>query len=201
MTKTRAAPCHLVILSSTHGEAVQNERIQWAPKVPQAKIWALYQREARGLADATLIDDVGFALYQRCQSIIMVTERRRLVCPRCAQIVSCPGERWSSEYPIVCLDCGWSASYGQYRDSWRHQDLHGGNAMYAFRAFVEGYERAGLRERMLLIDRLINAFHWSLKHSRRHGPAATQLIGGSAEQVLALLDRLAGSDSNAEQAR
>ena len=173
-----------------------SERIQWAPKVPQAKIWALYQNDARGLADEALIGDVGFALFQRCQSIIMVTQRRRVVCPRCAQIVCCPGEHWSRDYAIICRDCGWSATYGQYRDSWRHQDLHGGNAMYAFCAFAEGYQRAAPRERMLLIDRLINAFHWSLKHSRRHGPAATQLIAGSAEQVLALLDRLAGSASN-----
>jgi hypothetical protein len=178
---------------------VVNERIQWAPKVPQAKIWALYQNHALGLADAAQIGEVGFALFQRCQSIIMVSERRRVVCPRCAEIVCCPGERWSREQAIMCSECGWSATYGQYRDSWRHRDLHGGNAIYAFRAFVEGYERALPRERMLLIDRLINAFHWSLKHHRRHGPAANQLIAGSAEEVVAFLDRLAGSVSNAGQ--
>jgi hypothetical protein len=180
---------------------LQNERIQWAPKVSQAKIWALYQSNARGLSDETSIDDVGFTLLQRCQSIIMVTERRCVVCPRCERTVCCSVERWSREQAILCPDCGWSASYGQYRDSWRHQDLQGGNAMYAFRAFAEGYERALPRERMLLIDRLINAFHWSLKHNRRHGPAATQLIAGSAEQVLALLERLAGNDSSAGQVR
>ncbi|HEU5102598.1 MAG TPA: hypothetical protein VFU22_26420, partial [Roseiflexaceae bacterium] len=129
---------------------------------------------------------------QRCQSIIMVTERRRVPCPRCMRIVTCAGERWSREQLIACPDCGWSATYGQYRDSWRHQDLQGGNAMFAFRAFVEAYELAAPRERMLLIDRLINAFHWSLKHRRRHGPAAAQLIEGGEQQVLALLDRLAG---------
>jgi hypothetical protein len=180
---------------------VQNERIQWAPKVPQAKIWALYQSDARGLVDEMLIDDIGFALFQRCQSIIMVSEHRRVVCPRCAQIICCPGQRWSREHAITCPNCGWNASYGQYRDSWRHQDLQGGNAMYAFHAFAEGYERALPRERMLLIDRLINAFHWSLKHGRRHGSAARQLIAGSAEEVVAFLDRLAGSDSNGGQVR
>jgi hypothetical protein len=178
---------------------LQNERIQWSPKVPQAKIWALYQSDARGLVDEALIDDVGFALFQRCQSIILVTERRCVVCPRCARMVCCPGEHWSREHAIICPDCGWSATYGQYRDSWRHQDLQGGNAMYAFRAFVEGYQRALPRERMLLIDRLINAFHWSLKHQRRHGPAATQLIAGSAEQVRMFLDRLAGNGTTEAQ--
>jgi hypothetical protein len=64
--------------------------------------------------------------------------------------------------------------------------------VYAFRAFAEAYERVAPRERILLIDRLINAFHWSLKRSRRHRPAATQLTAGIAERVLTLLDRLAG---------
>src|SRR5690242_650785 len=98
---------------------LQNERLQWAPKVPQAKIWALYHSHARGLADEELIDEVGFLLFERCQSIIMVSERRRVACPRCARIVCCPGECWSREQRIICSDCGWSASYGQYRDSWR----------------------------------------------------------------------------------
>jgi hypothetical protein len=87
-----------------------DERIRWASKVPQAKIWALYQSHARGLAEEELIDEVGFLLFERCQSIIMVTERQRVVCPRCTRIVCCPGERWSREQPISCLDCGWSAS-------------------------------------------------------------------------------------------
>jgi hypothetical protein len=172
------------------------ERIRWAPKLSQAKLWELYQSDARGLADQALVDDIAFALYQRCQSIIMVTERRRVPCPRCPRIVLCAGERWSREQAIVCPECGWSATYGQYRDSWRHQDLHGGNAMFAFRAFVEGYEGTMPRDRMLLIDRLINAFHWSLKRERRHGPAAAQLIEGGAQQVLALLERLAGKEES-----
>jgi hypothetical protein len=50
---------------------------------------------------------------------------------------------------------------------------------------------ARIAARALLVDRLINAFHQSLKHGRRHGSAATQLIAGGAEQVLAFLDRLA----------
>ena len=175
-------------------------KIQWAPKVRRDKIWRLYRNDARGLVDETLIDDVGFALYQRCQSIIMVTKRKCIPCPRCGHIILCPGECWSRQIPIVCPECAWSATYGQYRDSWRHQDLHGGNAMYAFRTYVERYERASSpRERMLLIDRLIHAFHWSLRHNRPHGPAANNLIEGSHADVVAFLDRLADGEVQAQR--
>lgn len=117
-------------------------KVRWAPKVRQEKIWRLYQNDARGLVDDELIDEVGWALYARCQSIVMVTEGKQVPCPRCHHVVVCPGERWSRQYAIACPVCSWKATYGQYRDSWRHQDLHGGNAMYAVREFVAKWERA-----------------------------------------------------------
>ena len=167
-------------------------KIRWAAKVSRDKILRLYQNDAQGLVDEALIDEVGFDLYLRCQSILMVTEAKRVPCPRCDDEIVCQAERWSRHTAIACPRCGWSCTYGQYRDSWRHQDLHGGNAVYAFKAFVDQYERATApRERMLLIDRLIQAFHWSIRHNRRHGPAAPNLIAGSREQVLAFLDQLA----------
>jgi hypothetical protein len=88
-------------------------RIRWAPKVPREKIWRLYQIDARGIVDEELIDDVGLALYLRCQSILMVTGCKQVPCPRCAEIIVCPGERWSRQYRIVCPACSWQATYGQ----------------------------------------------------------------------------------------
>src|SRR5690349_14144870 len=108
--------------------------IQWAPKVRPERIWQLYQREAQGFLDDDLVNEVAWALYQRCESILMVTEGRRLPCPTCPTLIVCPTERWSRTTPIICPACGWTATYGQYRDSWRHQDLQGGNALYAFQA-------------------------------------------------------------------
>jgi hypothetical protein len=166
-------------------------RIRWAPKVKQEKIWSLYQQDARGIMDEELIDEVGWALYSRCQSILWVTDRNRVSCPRCHQVIVCPSERWSRDVPIVCPRCAWQATFGQWRDSWRHRDLHGGNAMPAFRSFVEQWERANSpRERMLLIDRLIHAFHWSLRQNQPFGPAGRNLIEGKYDEVVAFLDRL-----------
>ncbi len=58
-------------------------RIQWAAKVRRDLIWRLYRDDARGLVDDALIDAVGFALYQLCESILMVTARNRVPCPQC----------------------------------------------------------------------------------------------------------------------
>ena len=167
-------------------------RIRWAPKVPRVKIRLLYQQATRGVVDDALVDDVGLGLYLRCRSIIMVTEARCVPCPRCGTEIVCAGPRWSRGNPIVCPACSWRATYGQWRDSWRHRDLYGGNAMAAFRAFVAEYPAAASqRERLMLIDRLISAVHRSIRRKRVFRSAAHNLIEGSIAQVLELLDELA----------
>ena len=166
-------------------------RIRWAPKVRRHKINRLYQNDALGILDEELVAELGFDLFQRCRSILMVTSGDRVDCPACgAEIISAAG-CWSRTNPIACPACGWKATYGQYRDSWRHQDLKGGNAVAFFTAFVEQYPRAQTpRERILLIDRLIHTFHWSARRQRSHVPVGMQLIEGGLEEVIAFLDRL-----------
>ena len=52
------------------------EKIFWSPKIRQSKIWQLYQNDARGTIDEILVEDVGLALLQRCESIRLVTQRK-----------------------------------------------------------------------------------------------------------------------------
>jgi len=61
------------------------ERIYWHPKIRQAKIWQLYENDALGAVDETLVVDVGFSLFQRCRCIRLVT-RREVECPRCGMV-------------------------------------------------------------------------------------------------------------------
>ena len=62
-----------------------HEQINWAPKIRQAKIWQLYQNDARGTVDEDLVGDVGYRLLQRCRSIQLATNRS-LECPRCGAV-------------------------------------------------------------------------------------------------------------------
>jgi len=53
---------------------------------------------------------------------------------------------------------------------------------------------------MLAIDQLIHAFHWDFKLHLPNRPAANNLIEGSLEQVIDLLDRLSyGEDVKARE--
>jgi hypothetical protein len=169
--------------------------VRWAARVAPAKIRRLYQTDARGIHDKELIDEIGFGLYARCQSIITVTEAAagRVACPDCDAIVLREA-RDKPDEPDETLrcDCGWETTWASYHRTWQHQELYGGGAVDAFEHFVRDWPRAESPQRkMLLIDQLIHRWHWQARADRALGrPAGVNLIEGSRAQVLALLDEL-----------
>ena len=179
----------------------EDRRIRWSPRVHPAKLRRLYQRDALGIRDDDLIDDVGFTLYARCQSILTVTEAAtsgRVRCPVCEHILQ--RQTTSDEELLHCAACGWEMSWEQYHHSWRHQELNGGGAVDAFASFVERWPRATTpQQKMLLIDELIHVWHWQTREDHQLGrPVGVNLIEGSRRQALALLDELTygpGSDA------
>src|SRR5262245_61838332 len=114
-----------------------DDKIRWARKVSRAKIRQLYQTDARGIMDETLIDEVGTALYARCQSVLRVSQAQAL-CPRCGQLFPVGWGRSTQEL-IACPTegCSWQTTYEQWHQSWRHQDLIGTNAATAFENYLQ----------------------------------------------------------------
>ena len=94
------------------------EKISWSPKIRQAKIWQLYQNDALGTVDETLVVDVGLSLFHRCRSIGLVT-RREVECPRCAMVfpLSEPGTWKMLPGAQTCPTpgCGWETTADQWR--------------------------------------------------------------------------------------
>ena len=174
-------------------------KLQWAPKVRQAKIRQLYENDARGLIDEALIEDVGIALYSRCHSILQVSSKQ-IECPRCLHIFQVGPA--SANTVFDCPNgCGWSITAEQYHNSWRHQDLVGTNTP-AFHIFVEQYPRTTLpREKMMLIDQLIHAFHQSIRYPVPHRSAGNNLIEGNHQQVVTFLDTLTYGHGNTPTVR
>src|SRR5512144_2484312 len=84
----------------------------WAPRVPQARIRRLYELDARGIYDAELLDEVGWALRSRCQSFIAAVEavRGRAVCPACGQIV----RHGARPDEVLHCACGWECTWRSY---------------------------------------------------------------------------------------
>jgi hypothetical protein len=85
------------------------EKISWAPKVGRAKVWRLYQNDALGAINDAFVVDVGFSLWLRCQSIVMVT-LFQVECPRCRQVFDVG--RMEESDPIECpaSGCGWQVT-------------------------------------------------------------------------------------------
>ncbi len=179
------------------------ERIRWAPKIVRARIWQLYQNDARGIVDEVLLEDVGFSLWLRCQAILMVSHHE-VECPRCRQVFSLGDWSATEPDPVTCPapNCDWQTSRQDYHLSWRHRDLIGSNALPAFQAYVDDYPRArSPQARMVCIDQLIHAFHWDLKQNLPNRSVGNNLIEGSHESVLGLLDKLHDGEPTEDKRR
>jgi ribosomal protein S27AE len=175
-------------------------RPHWYPRVPPHLIRQLYENDARGLLDEELIHEVGVALLLRCRSILTATEAHqgRVSCPRCGTFIV---HHWDKEAPMICPQCAWQTTWGAYFKTIQHKQLHAGGAGFAFVAYMENYPRAQTpRERMLMIDQLLHAYHHQLTGLDTR-PAACNLIVGKIAEVVELLDTLTYGEHSPAEAR
>lgn len=189
------------------------DEVRWGPRVPQHKIRRLYEANASGIEDETLIDDVGITLLVRCRNILDIhaAKQGQVRCPRCQRRhveTFIKRDRGAGGDPrdeiLTCPTCAWTLTWGEYASTYKRKQLNPGGAVSAFRAYVEAYEVAHTpRAKMLAIDRLIHEFHYSLK--KRPGlptrPVAVNLIQGKLTAVEAFLDELSYGDDAYAQIR
>jgi ribosomal protein L37AE/L43A len=175
---------------------------EWAPRVPQAKIRRLYERDALGIPDDELIDEVAYAFYGRCESILTVTraEHGWVKCPGCGAMIR---RRGGKERVIKCEGCGWQLTWGEYLATYQHRKLSGGSARPAFEEYVKRLPEArSPRDKMLLIDWLVHQVHKTALSGEElpfWRAAAVNLIEGNLTQVVAFLQELAyGAGSTPE---
>ena len=171
--------------------------VSWAPRISRAKLRRLYTRDSLGLVDDELIAEVGHALEARCESILAVHDARRgfVRCPRCARedrerLLPHDG---SAAAMLTCPVCSWSTTWDAYRATFAGKQLEAGETHGVYDDFIHRFRGAiGPRQKMLAIDRLIHQFHYSLipRHTPAR-PAGVNLIEGSLEDVMSLLEELA----------
>lgn len=181
------------------------EKISWSPKIRQSKIWKLYQNDASGAVDEVLVEDVGLSLLQRCQSIWLVTHRL-VECPRCGVTFTlCEQGSWKflpGVQACPTLGCEWQITAEEWHQSWRHKELMGAAAMQPVETYLHDYPMARTtEERMVCIDQLIHAFHISLQTGRFNRSFANNLIEGSHDQVVELLDKLFTKEGRVDKDR
>lgn len=174
------------------------DALRWNPRLPKAKLRQLYLTEARGIYDEELIDDVGMYLYMRCRDILtvkMAKEDRKVRCPVCddAGKDTFIQRRDGLREQIRCPVCGWEIIWEEYIRAAKGKQLNAGGAVNAFEGFLKKFENARApREKMLAIDRLIHAFHYSVKErpDQPTRPAGVNLISGTLKSVIEFLDTL-----------
>jgi hypothetical protein len=151
----------------------------------------LYERDAMGIVDDELIDEVAFAFYARCQSIVSASTHR-VPCPICDRdfALEAPGLPLLRDV-LRCPRCGWATTGSDYRRSIKGKVLITQNrdAGGPFAQYPRRLEAARTpREEMLAVDWLIQQIH-SLKMPRGR-PVAVNLIEGTEAKVMAFLDEL-----------
>ncbi len=185
--------------------------IHWSPKVSLSKIRWLYLRESQGICEDELVDEVGFSLYLRCESILEFTEAvqtGRVQCKRCAVHGTLTILQRKTRQPaeiLKCPVCSWQVRWRVYvKAAEKTGNIHAGHAQQAFERYANTYPRCqNVKEKIVAIDQLIHEFHWLImeegKLPEAAKPAGVNLLQGSTTQVLALLNELTyGKDSPPE---
>jgi hypothetical protein len=69
----------------------------------------LYALDAKGVQDEEPVNEAGYAIYARCESIRIATEAHagRATCRSCRAAMP---HRWVRDEPLVCESCGWATT-------------------------------------------------------------------------------------------
>jgi len=186
------------------------QEVRWSPRLPKHKLRRLYEQDALGICDEELLDEVGWCLYVRCRDILAIQRALKdseVRCPRCdARQVATYVPRVTKDVDEVlrCPLCAWELTWGEFWQSFRHRQLHPGGAVPAFQRFVGDWEHArSPQAKMLAIDRVVHAFHYSLQDQpdRPCRAAAVNVIAGKLKDVVEFLDSLAYGPGSAQELR
>ena len=169
---------------------------KWAQRVAKSKIKRLYELDAKGICDEDLLDEVGYALYARCQSFIEACRATtgEVICPVCRIVIP---HYLDKENLLKCPGCDWQLTWGKYFATIQHKQLSGAEpVLELYKDYVNKFPKANTnQEKMFYVDNLLHGFHWSVRYGPTR-PVAINLIKGRLSDVIQFLDALSyGSGS------
>ena len=174
------------------------QQIQWAPRVERDLIYRLYQSDAAGMPDQKLLDEVGYGLLARAQSVLIANRlhlEKTLACPRCEKLLH-------QQSDLFQCECGFTSDAEPLHRSYKNKQLIGPTIVPYTEAFMRDWHRAlgDPRKQMRAIDDLIHRFHLELTETPTR-PAAMNFIEGKLYDVKHLILSLAGEEENAARWR
>ena len=154
-----------------------------ARRVSRLQIERFYRTCGEGTFDDTIIDDLGIALYARCQSML-----GNMTCPECGEPLT------RRERSLACPECDWTCAWDDFRRTPAGKHLSPGRMEPFVSGFVRAYSATKTTgEKIVLIDTLIHRFHGEMESGNK--PGAYNLIEGEMTDVAAFLDRLTYGDN------
>lgn len=178
--------------------SVRNDRPTWAGRIPRHKIAELYKKDALGICDEELIDEVGIGLLVRIEHIFRAKDANSGIasCPICRSEIT---HDFDPAFLLRCESCNWELPWAEYQKSFKGKHLMASGMTAFLKEYVEKYRVArSPQEKMILIDTLIHRYHWELEGGLT-GPGARDLIGGKPSEVIDFLNQLSyGTKSNPE---
>jgi len=177
---------------------VRHDRPTWTGRVPRHKIAELYKKDALGICDEVLIDDVGIGLLVRIENIFRARAANSGLasCPLCQREIP---HDFDPAFLLRCESCNWELAWAEYNKSKQGKYLIASGMDPFLKEYVEQYRVArSPQEKMILIDTLIHRYHWELEGGLT-GPGARNLIGGKPNEVIDFLNQLSyGTRSSPE---
>ena len=167
----------------------------WTPKLPQRLIARLYLSDSKGIVEEELLNEVGYGLFARCESMLIVTDASRgsVRCPRCGQMIVHTN---NPKDLLKCKKCKWQKSWRAYQKTYKGRHLHPGGIEPFVRDYFEQFPKAkDARQKMLLIDRLLHRWHWEHKNNAEKA-SAPNFLEGSHDDVVAFLNALTYNKNN-----
>ncbi len=177
---------------------VRHDRPTWAGRVARHKIAELYKKDAAGIRDEELIDEVGIGLLVRIEHIFRAKDANSGLasCPLCRSEIP---HDFDPAFLLRCDSCNWELAWAEYQKSFRGKHLIAAGMTAFLKEYVEKYRVArSPQDKMILIDTLIHRYHWELEGGLT-GPGARDLIGGKPSEIIDFLNHLSyGTRSNPE---
>ncbi len=176
--------------------SIRHDRPSWAGRVPRHKIAELYRKDALGICDEELIDEVGIGLLVRIREIFRAREANSGLarCPLCRRGIA---HDFDPAFLLRCETCNWELAWSEFQKSFQGKHLIASGMTAFLKEYLEKYQVAkSPQNKMILIDTLIHRYHWELEGGLT-GPGARDLIGGKPQDVIDFLNELSyGTKSN-----
>ncbi len=158
----------------------------WAPRLRKRLIARFYESSGKGLVDDELIDEVGYSLLVRAESILAATDAvsGRAPCAACGATVE-HERQW-----LECAECDWRCPWEAYRKTIKYKHLFAGRMKSQLEEFVRSFSVArSPRQRLILIDTLIHQYH-----GKSGRPGVCSIIEGKLSNIMSFLDGLSYGD-------